>query len=174
MAKQKLKVIKILIASSSSRSLMEGARRRGGLLSPRSQETRPGKRISDFRQKEQTGFQIEKAEQCAALEAQTPGAAFQEPERLISLILYGTKWRTWEIHVEHEVSSAVLSHCVPLFRKGWISCRWWRRKRFFIKLYLITVIWNKCGWTDWSFQATVTGPHLWDNIQTAISPGALL
>lgn len=47
-------------------------------------------------------------------------------------------------------------------------------EKIFIKLYLITVIWNKCGWTDWSFQATVTGPHLWDNIQTAISPGALL
>lgn len=47
-------------------------------------------------------------------------------------------------------------------------------EKIFIKLYLITLIWNKCGWTDWSFQATVTGPHLWDNIQTAISPGALL
>lgn len=47
-------------------------------------------------------------------------------------------------------------------------------EKIFIKLYLITLIWNKCGWTDWSFQATVTGPHLWDNIQTAISPGALV
>lgn len=68
-SQQKLKRIKILIGSSSSRSVMQEACRLCGLLSGK-----PGNasRKKDFRfpTKEQTGFQIEKAEQCSALETE--------------------------------------------------------------------------------------------------------
>lgn len=142
---QRLKQIKILIVSPSCRSLKHEACRLRGLLLAKSGNA---SRKKDFRfpTKEQTSFQIEKAEQCCALQTEpehgrrheappprgsgTPGNT--ESKQLIPLILYGIKGRTWEIHVEHEVSSAVLSHCVHLFRKGWISFRWWRRKRFLL------------------------------------------
>ncbi len=64
---------------------MEEECRLCGLLSPRSQETRPGKRISDFRQKSRRAFRLKRLNNAAPLEAEhrramapTPGAEFKE------------------------------------------------------------------------------------------------
>lgn len=146
----------------------------------RSQETRPGKRISDFRQKSRRAFRLKRLEGRARRERNT--AAGAPPQGGISriradyvLISHGgaectnlrdTCW-TWGF-LRSPASLCSVVHK----RLDFISLV--AEEKIFIKLYLITLIWNKCGWTDWSFQATVTGPHLWDNIQTAISPGALL
>lgn len=154
---------------------MEEACRLCGLLSEK-----PGNasRKKDFRfpTKEQTGFQIEKAEQCSGTAA--PGHRYPErnlknqnglfPNSLRDQMtnLRDTCW-TWGF------LRSPVSLC-SVVQKGLDFISLVAEEKIFIKLYLITVIWNKCGWTDWSFQATVTGPHLWDNIQTAISPGALL
>lgn len=134
---------------------------------------RPGKRISDFRQKSKDGrFQIKKGRTklCPGRRsANTRSRSYKDARQVIFVYKSARNQpERYMLNMRFPPQSRLIVFTCS--EKGWISFRWWRRKRFFIKLYLITVIWNKRGWTDWSFQATVTGLHLWDNIQTAISP----
>lgn len=141
-------------------------------------------RKKDFRfpTKEQTGFQIEKAEQCSALETERRRLGTPTPSRIFKNdIITGYFYNSIQDKMTNLRDTcwtwgflrSPVSLC-SVVQKGLDFISLVAEETIFIKLYLITVIWNKCGWTDWSFQATVTGPHLWDNIQTAISPGALL
>lgn len=116
--------------------------------SVRSQETRPGKRISDFRQKSRRAPRLKrqnKAEPCrwsmTAARAQTSESG-REP-RFAWLCgdkttnLRDTCW-TWGF------LRSPASLC-SLVQKGLDFISLAAEETIFIKLYLITVIWNKCG-----------------------------
>ena len=139
---------------------MPAARRLRALLS---QEPGNASRKKDFRfpTKEQTGFQIEAAEQCCApeTEAAAPGDTHREhPLRPcvktpLTSYFYKSFYAPNDEPERYMLNMRFpLQSCLIVFGgSDWVGFHFvaWRwRKKIFIKLYLITVIWNKRGWTD--------------------------
>lgn len=111
--------------------------------SPLSEKPGNASRKKDFRfpTKEQTGFQIEKAEQCCALEAEHHGhrrhrRTQKEPERLYFLLILPRERKKepdeperYMLNMRFPPQSCLI--VLSCSEKGWISFRWWRRGKDF-------------------------------------------